>query len=188
MSNEESHSYVQLLEAISHGNERAFSTLYDLFATDLSRHILSKVNDKQVAEDILHDLFYTLWKNRSRLTEINSVPAYLYSSCRYMILAYYRKRDKSMISEIDLSNIDILADEIAIEDRLYYRYTLDIIATEIENLPEKCRQIFKLSRIDYLSNKEIAEKLSISESTVEKHINKAINRLRVISRPYLLFL
>jgi len=188
MSNEESHSYNQLLEAISDGNERAFSLFYDLFATELSRHILSKVNDHEVAEDILHDLFLSLWKNRSRLTEIKSVPAYLYSSCRYLILAFYRKRDRTNTMQLDLASIDALDDDIPIEDRLYYRYTLDIIESEIENLPTKCRQIFKMSRIEHLSNKDIAEKLSIAESTVEKHINKAISRLRKFSRPYLLFL
>src|SRR5690606_5378511 len=106
MSNEDSHSYNQLLEAISHGNERAFSIFYDLFATELTRHILSKVNDQEVAEDILHDLFLSLWKNKSRLTEIISVPAYLYSSCRYLILAYYRERDRTNRMQLDVTSID----------------------------------------------------------------------------------
>ncbi|WP_149524628.1 RNA polymerase sigma factor [Sphingobacterium hotanense] len=188
MSNEDSHSYNQLLEAISHGNERAFSIFYDLFATELTRHIFSKVNDQEVAEDILHDLFLSLWKNKSRLTEIISVPAYLYSSCRYLIIAYSRKKYSKPTLQLDISSLDILDEDVPLEDRLYYRYTLDLIEKEIENLPEKCREVFKLSRSEFLSNREIAQKLQISESTVEKHINKAIKRLRSLTQPYLLIL
>ncbi|MVZ63439.1 RNA polymerase sigma factor [Sphingobacterium humi] len=186
MQNKEAHSYLQLLDAISHGDERAFSTFYDIFASDLIKHILSKVQDQQIAEDILHDLFLSLWKNRERLPQIQSVPAYLYSSCRYLILAYYRKQQQENIQSLDLTNLDVIDEEITIEDRLYYRYTLDLIANEIEKLPEKCREVFRMSRFEFLSNKEIAEKLQISESTVEKHINKAISRLRIASKAFTL--
>ena len=74
--------------------------------------------------------------------------------------------------------MDFADETITIEDRLYYRYIIDIVSREIENLPEKCQEVFKLSREYYMSNKEIAQKLNISESTVEKHINKAIKHLR----------
>ncbi len=185
---EEAVSYQNLLLAISSGSERAFSILYDIFALDLTKHILSKTNDLHVAEDILHDLFYSLWKNRETLPSIKSLPAYLYSSCRYLILAYFRKKASNLALQIDISSLDILDEDVPLEDRLYYRYTLDLIEKEIENLPEKCREVFKLSRIEFLSNKEIAQKLQIAESTVEKHINKAIKRLRSLTQPYLLIL
>ena len=111
MQNKEDHSYLQLLDAISHGDERAFSTFYDIFASDLIKHILSKVQDQQIAEDILHDLFLSLWKNRERLPQIQSVPAYLYSSCRYLILAYYRKQQQENIQSLDLTNLDVIDEE-----------------------------------------------------------------------------
>jgi len=78
----------------------------------------------------------------------------------------------------DLEELEFEDETIGIEDRLYYRYVIDIVAKEVDNLPEKCKLVFKLSREYYLTNKEIADKLAISESTVEKHINKAIRQLR----------
>ncbi|MFZ4262508.1 RNA polymerase sigma factor [Sphingobacterium sp. HJSM2_6] len=174
--------YKDILLDVSSGNEKAFALLYDLFAEDLSKHILAKVGDMLTAEDILHDLFLSLWKNRKKLPEIKSLPAYLYSSCRYLILSYYRNKDKLSMSNLDIQNLDILNEDIPLEERMHYRYIIDIVNQEIENLPEKCREIFKLSRVDYLSNKEIAQRLAISESTIEKHINKAIKRLRLASK------
>ncbi|QBQ42619.1 RNA polymerase sigma factor [Sphingobacterium psychroaquaticum] len=179
-------NYRNLLDRVVKNDERAFSELYDLFARDLSKHIYAKVADFTVAEDILHDLFLSLWRNRNNLASITSLPAYLYSSCRYLIMAHFRKQ-LAKTDSIDFQELDILDETIAIEDRLHYRYLIDIVTNEIENLPEKCREVFKLSRSEYLSNKEIAEKMQISESTVEKHINKAIKRLRDVTGLFLLF-
>lgn len=175
-----------LLKRIVKEDKRAFSELYDLFSADLTKHIVLKVSDPQVAEDILHDLFLSLWRNRHNLLEIESLPAYLYSSCRYLILAHYRKELKRA-NPVDLEELDILDESVSLEDRMHYRYVIDMVANEIENLPEKCREVFKLSRTEYLSNKEIAARMAISESTVEKHINKAISRLRNITKKFLLF-
>lgn len=178
--------YQFLLKEIAKGNERAFSDLYDLFSEPLTKHILTKIANIEVAEDILHDLFLSLWRNRVNMIEIESLPAYLYSSCRYLIIAHYRKELKNQ-NPLDLEGLDVLDDSISLEDRLHYRYVIDMVTNEIENLPDKCRQVFKLSRNEYLSNKEIALELGISESTVEKHINKAISRLREVSKKMLLF-
>lgn len=174
--------YAKLLLGISEGNEKAFSELYDIFYPELTRHVLSKVNDQIIAEDILHDLFFSLWKNRENILEIKSVPAYLYSSVRYLILRYYRMKKVQEFNLSDLDDIEGVLDESSIEDRLYYRYILDEVQSEIENLPEKCKEVFKLSRENYLSIQEISEKLSISESTVKKHINRALRQLRSFTK------
>lgn len=178
--------YDRLLVGIAADDEKSFSQLYDLFCPSLTRHVLSKVSELTVAEDIVHDLFFALWKNRKNLLLIESLPAYLFSSCRYLVLAYYRKR--AVQEEYTPAFDRELPDpELPLEDRLYYRYILDMVEQEVENLPERCREVFRLSRNSFLTNKQIAEKLSISESTVENQINKAIKRLRAITGKYLHF-
>ncbi|MDM1295394.1 RNA polymerase sigma-70 factor [Sphingobacterium sp. N143] len=177
MKNSKSYQYQELLPLISQGDQRAFAVLYDLFAPDLISFIAKKISSAEVAEDILHDLFLSVWKNRGMIEQIESLPAYLFSSCRYLILAQYRKEMKLKITQ-DFEQLELPDETIAIEDKLYYRYIIDVVTKEIENLPEKCKAVFKLSREYYMSNKEIAQKLEISESTVEKHINKAIRHLR----------
>ncbi|PUV22118.1 MULTISPECIES: RNA polymerase sigma factor [Sphingobacterium] len=177
MKNTGSYHYQDLLPLVQQGDQRAFSALYDLFAPDLTSFIAKKISSREVAEDILHDLFISVWKNRALIEKIESLPAYLFSSCRYLVLAHYRKEMKLKITQ-NVEHLEFADQSINIEDRLYYRYIIDIVAKEVENLPHKCREVFKLSREYYMSNKEIAIKLEISESTVEKHINKAIRHLR----------
>lgn len=176
-------SYQHLIPDIANGNQHAFSKLYDLFYPSLLEHVVSKVNDIPVAEDILHDLFLSIWKNRQKLPEIESLPAYLYSSCRYLVIDHIRKSSQQQVYA-DLSDFDSADNEPALEERLYYRYLLDAVNKEIENLPEKCRQIFKLSREEHLSNKEIAAAMNVSESTVENQINKALKRIRAVRKHF----
>ena len=86
----ENQDYTQVLQQIAHGDKIAFSKLYDLFWSDMLNHLLTKVNDVQVAEDIIHDIFISLWKKKELITEIESVPAYLFSAARYKVFTYYR--------------------------------------------------------------------------------------------------
>jgi RNA polymerase sigma-70 factor (ECF subfamily) len=179
MDDLETKEYRQLLRQIAKGDQLAFAKLYDIFWPELLRHILGKISDAQAAEDIIHDLFVSLWNRRASILEIESIPAYLYSACRYMVFKHYRQHAVISRTDYEISD-DVVADERPLDERLYYRYLLDMVNKEIEKLPDKCKHIF--NRYSYLTNKEIAEKLAISESTVENHINKAIRRLRLVSK------
>lgn len=173
------------VQKLSAGEHSAFSELYDLYWTDLYRFVYYKVQNRQISEDILHDLFLSLWKNRERLQEINSLEAYLYSTCRYLIIAHYKKQKKLPYIEDEgvLSMVD--NKDAPLEDRLHFRYCLDQVYKEIENLPDKCQKVFRLSREKHLTNQEISKRMNISESTVENHINKALRRLKLATKQFL---
>ncbi|QBQ40572.1 RNA polymerase sigma-70 factor [Sphingobacterium psychroaquaticum] len=178
------HKYEHLVNRLSQGDHQAFEELYHIFYPDLAAHVLSKVNDDAVAQDILHDLFYSLWKNHEKIAQIQSLPAYLFTSCRYLVMAYFQKAyliDKQQ----NVEDLEIHSTQESIEDQLFNRHLLDIIQTEVENLPEKCRLIFKMSREDQKSIREIAQELNISESTVENQINKALKRIRTATKNFL---
>jgi len=123
MKNRKSYQYAELLPLIRQGDQQAFEVLYDLFSPDLTSFIAQKIAKTEIAEDILHDLFISVWKNREMIEEIESLPAYLFSSCRYLILAHYRKDIKLKIAH-DCLDIE-LQDETS------------IIAILLMSLPEK---------------------------------------------------
>lgn len=176
--------YSPLLARLSKGDHQAFEKLYHLFYPDLVAHVLSKVNDDAVAQDILHDLFYSLWKNHQRVGQIKSLPAYLFSSCRYLVMAHFQQAyllDKNQ----NIENLQQLASTESIEDQLFNRQLLDTISAEVENLPERCKLIFKMSREEHKTNKEIAKELNISESTVENQINKALKKIKSATKEFL---
>lgn len=179
-------SYSNLLADIAAGDHQAFSRFYDLFYPGLIQYVIPKVSDLSAAEDILHDLFLSVWKSRERIKEIESVSAYLFTACRYLVIEHCRKASIWDKNE-DFNDLDIQNKETPLEERLYYRYLLDIVNKEIENLPEKCKKIFKLSRNEFQTNKEIAEYMGISESTVENHINKALKRIRTVTKNRFIF-
>lgn len=140
MKNQKSYQYHELLPLIRQGDQRAFVVLYDLFTPDLIAFIAKKVASSEAAEDILHDLFMSVWKNREMIEQIESLPAYLFSSCRYLILAHYRKNLKLRVSSLKFDEIELEDETIAIEDKLYYRYIIDIVAKEVETFPKSAEK------------------------------------------------
>ncbi|WP_286847207.1 RNA polymerase sigma-70 factor [Proteiniphilum sp. UBA5463] len=138
------------------------------------------VGDASSAEDIVQDVFTECWMKRNSLDLSRSLKPYLYK------LTYNRSLDFLKLSDnkrVTISDRFSLSDEI-----MYSAFTLDEqlysdeIGKEISNcvaeLPDKCKQVFLLSRHDDLKNREIAEKLNISIKTVEKHISKALQTIR----------
>lgn len=176
-----------LINRLSQGEYSAFSELYDQYWASLYGFVNSKINNSEAAEDILHDLFLSLWKNRERLVEVESLEAYMYTSCRYLIIAFLRKEARTVQSD-DKAFVEIEDSQTPLEDRLHYRHVLDQLHSEVEKLPEKCRQVFRLSREQHLTNLEISQQLGVTESTVENHINKALRRLRVVAKHFMTFL
>lgn len=178
---------MELIDRLSRGEHSAFAELYDRYWPSLYTFIHSKINDQEVCEDLLHDLFLSLWKNKNKLTEIQSLEAYLYSSCRYLAIAYIRKASKFEFTTEE-NSLHIRDPQAPLEDVLHFRFVMDQVSSEIEKLPEKCREVFKLSRQKHLSNLEISKQLGVSESTVENHINKALKRLRLVAKHFMTFL
>ena len=171
---------------IAEGDRTAFDVLYNHFWKQIYQHVYAKTKNTEATEDILHDLFLSIWKNRSRLQEINNIESYLKTGARYLTYSYFNKSNAQPLVEID--KVDIVLDDAPIEDRLHYRYLLDLIQEEIQNLPDRCRIIFNESRINHKSINQIALEYGLSKSTVENQINKALKRLRLITKDLQIFL
>lgn len=135
------------------------------------------LNDIDLAKEIVHEAFLKLWEKRKEMDTSKSVKSYLYTSVYNRSLNYIRDNKKFDKTEgktelleraenWDASN-QMIAEEIQIK-----------INQTLENLPEKCRKIFMMSRYEELKYKEIAEKLNISIKTVETQMSKALKALR----------
>lgn len=170
----------ELWEAIQGNSERAFATLFHRYSTKIYSTAYSYIRDPVVCEQIVHDIFITLWSTRHTL-EIQSFKAYLTSAARYRV---YKHIAASKIYPIDYKE--------TMEERVYENYTSqnegynNLISKEMElevdsylaHLPQRCRQIFLMSRRELLSNEEIANELGISKRSVENQITFALRHLR----------
>ncbi|MFV0591887.1 MAG: RNA polymerase sigma-70 factor [Draconibacterium sp.] len=170
-----------LISGIKNGNEPAYRHLYSKYYIPLCHHAQKIVADKDLAEEVVQLMFLKLWENRTKFTITGSLHAYLYKAVINNSINFIKSKSARVRNHnVQLDN---LYDYIAIsQDNGYSIY----IATElkekieeaIDSLPEKCRQIFKISRYEGKSNEEIAGSLGLSKNTVQKQISIALQKLK----------
>ncbi|MGN6602311.1 MAG: RNA polymerase sigma-70 factor [Ginsengibacter sp.] len=174
----------ELLILLAANDEQAFTEIYNRFWKKLFVIANNRIKDTELAEDVVHDVFVSLWANRST-AKIQALENYLASATKYLVLAKIKKIERERLHKTTHPGASII--ELPIEDSLHYKHLLEIVKDEIENLPERCRLIFKYSRNEHMAVKEIAEHLNISSKTVENQINKALKQLRVATKTFLHF-
>ena len=150
--------------------EQFFQNNYNRFVLQAIRI----VKDGNKAEDIVQDCFIKLWDKRNEITFDSNALGYLYRMVRNKSIDYLRAyKPVANLEDSDIENASFLASDKVETEELQVR-----INNAIDALPEKCRQVFVLSRFENLSYKEIASQLDISPKTVENQISKALKQLR----------
>ncbi|MDR2118389.1 MAG: RNA polymerase sigma-70 factor [Tannerellaceae bacterium] len=172
---------MQFTELASHGRRKQelalFQSLFATYYQPLLAYTCKVVNDIQSAEDIVQDVFMSLWINRDTLDFTEPLGSYLYKAVYKRSLTYLNSR--RAIHEKDATAR--MHEEIVQydqQDSLLLKETFEEIRHFVETLPPQCKKAFKLSRFSHLKNREIAEVMQISEKTVEAHIGKALKELR----------
>ncbi len=164
---------ILLLKQIREGSEQAFRYLFEAYFTPLCRFVHLYLSEKEIIEELVLDIFVYIWENRDNLQIQLSFKAYLFQSARNKAFNVLRQEKKNVsINEIDSDALETNA--TSLEDEELYR----LIQEAVFALPEKCKEVFQLSRNENLSNQEIANKLNISVKTVEAQITKALKRIK----------
>lgn len=159
------------------GESSALDELFRRHYVDLCRTALRFVNNEQEAEDIVQNLFVALWEKRTgQGDEPGSVAAYLRRAVRNRSLNYLRDRKRIPIDDTDIPET-LAAKELA-DDELTQDELRDRIHKAIDTLPERCRLVFVMSKVEEMSHKEIAEAMEISPKTVENQMTRAYRFLR----------
>ena len=168
-------------------DEKSFEELFQKHFKGLCFFAQNYVKDFDMAKEIVQDSFINLWEKRQSIDVSKSVKTYLTTSIRNKCLNYLRDT-KKFNTEIILS--DVLFQEIDYEqsDKLIEKELNNKINNAIDDLPEKCKNIFVLNRFENLKYKEIADELDISIKTVETQMSKALKYLREQLKDYLIFL
>ncbi|MEZ4771795.1 MAG: RNA polymerase sigma-70 factor [Bacteroidia bacterium] len=187
MSNQSFHHLTdeELLQLSRKNQAEAFGVIYDRYWSRLYASAFLILEDTEACKDILQDVFIDFWNKRNQ-TEISHINAYLYQSVRFQVFKYLRKGN---ITQKHLSQINQIITSNPTEETVNFNEVNQSISNGMNLLPERCREVFYLSRFEHLSHGEIAEKMGISTKTVENQITKALRQLRmVVNHPALLLL
>ncbi len=181
----QSNKDVPLLVQISESDETAFRKLFDMYYQRLFHLALYYLKTKELAEEVVCDVFFIIWKRRNTLTEIKDIERYLYISVKNQALHYIRRSTQPDHDPMELYIVELIPDTDNPESNLFDSEYRNLIQKAVDSLPEKCREVFRLVLSDKLKNKEIAKLLDISEKTVEAHITNAYKRIAAfVSKKY----
>ena len=168
----------EILDGLKKNNISAFNTLYRSCSKPLYLYLLQKLKDPELCNDVLQDIFVNIWEKRESLNIEISLKSYLYQTARYKIIDIYRTNIKYQKYLAELADY-MITDASLITDRIDNRQRLQQIETVVNNMPEKMREIFILSRFEHQTTKDIAQKTNLSPQTVKNQISKALRLLRL---------
>jgi len=173
LSNSEQH----IIERIYSGDRSAFSYIYKEYFNALCTYALNYFEDKEDVKNIVQDVIISLWENRSKAKEIKTLRSYLFGSVHNQCLNYLKHK---RVVEKHQAEISFTLLELSLKTVDYLESSEEVngILQTIESLPEQTRNVFKMKRFEELSYKEIAEKLGISDRTVDTHMTKAMRLLK----------
>ncbi|MCU0361980.1 MAG: RNA polymerase sigma-70 factor [Bacteroidales bacterium] len=162
---------------IRNGDAAAFESLFRSSYVSLVRYGLTIIKDKDTAEEIVQDLFFRLWQERNKIRIESSLNGYLFRSVHNRCLHHieHLRVVERHAEEALYTNNETAAtpSELLIHKEMQSR-----IASVLEKLPERCGQIFCLSRFEGLKYSEIAERLAVSVKTVEANMGRALKEFR----------
>ena len=182
----------KIIAGIKRGDKAVFRELFDTYYTKLLLYAKSYVDNNKEAEDIVQDLFFHLWEKRKDIVIFSSVSAYFFRAVHNRCIQHlrhkkvvkgYEERHLFKIKEAEIlyrTSTDFSFSSVQIKE------IQSILDRVYDDLPEKTRQIFRLSRESSKSNKDIADALDMSVKNVEYYISKALRKFRFALRDYLI--
>lgn len=169
--------YEYWMENIRRGDKRAFEILFKKYYLSLTRFAWRYVKSKAISEDLVQELFTSLWEKREELNVNGSMRPYLYKSVRNLSLNHLKHQ--KVQNRYDSKWMDLKEfPEIQFEEKYREQQIRDAITKAVEELPTRSKMTYKLHRYDGLKYEEIAEVMGISVKTVESQMTRTLKILR----------
>jgi len=165
-----------LIFRLKNGEDEAYVFLVKTYNKLLFSYAISLTNDRAMAQDIVQDVFFGIWKDRKKLNTSYNLKNYLFKiTYNKFINQYHKNRAISSLERAYMESLNQIVDENNTE---LLKKKIELVKEGIANLPKKCKKTFLLSKKEGLTNIEIADYLDISIKTVEGHLTKAYQLLR----------
>ncbi|RJE72012.1 RNA polymerase sigma-70 factor [Reichenbachiella sp. MSK19-1] len=172
-----------LVTYIKEGDRAAFNIVFERYWEDLCHAAYKLLKDESSAKDVVQEVFFDFWSRREQ-HDIMSLSGFLYQAVRYQSLKQLRKLPSLDIYELRFQDI---LQENTTEEAIYLKQLGDRLEQQLGELPQKYRTVFEMSRVQNLSNKEIATKLQLSQRTVEWYLHTILKHLKTSLTGMVLF-
>lgn len=159
--------------------QEAFSEIYDRYWEQLYLYSIKRTNSKDVAFEITQEIFVSLWTKRNEIVFHTSLPGYLYAAARYQVIHYIKSSKLRADYLSDFTAFRRKQTDNSTEETLLLHELEKAVEKGLDGLPKRCQEIFRMSRQDHKTIKEISEQLNISHKTVENQLSFALKHLRV---------
>lgn len=169
----------QTIQELVSGNIAMYETVYKNYFKPLYVYAFTMLKDETHAEEIVQNLFLKIWERKEKINIETSLKAYLYKAVYFDCLNYIKHQKVKTNYEIHATHVMKNVKSELASHKVMYRNLEEKLRTALNELPEQCRTVFQLSRFEELKYREIAERLNISEKTVESHMSKALKQMRL---------
>jgi RNA polymerase sigma-70 factor (ECF subfamily) len=170
-------SDLELVTLLKEDDKAAFTEIYRRHWHLLYLHTRKLLADKDEAKDLVQEVFFTFWTKAKELDVRTNVKGYLYMTARNKVLNAIRSKKGNTFIELIAEEITAMDHTTVLE--IDERELAALIQAEIDQLPPKMKLVFELSRKEFLTHKEIAERLDMNEEAVKKQISRSIKTLRL---------
>jgi RNA polymerase sigma-70 factor (ECF subfamily) len=167
------------------GDQMALKVLYDRFSNKLFQLAFAIVRSKEMAEEVVEDVFIKVWKKRTQLGKIENFTFYLYVMTKNCSRDYLRKYGNKKNINLDEVALPFYRVDATPEDLMITEEAINQINKAINELPTKCRLIFKLVKEDGLKYREVAELLHLNIKTVENQVGIALKKIHGVVNKFL---
>jgi RNA polymerase sigma-70 factor (family 1) len=167
----------KLVSMLYEGSDTAFAEIYRRYWHDLYVLAYRKTTSKETAEELVQELFADIWSRRFTI-QITSLRAFLFASLKYSIIDWIDKKASHQKFDVYHQAFGQTADQNT-EENIEYQDLEENTYLLLRDFPEKTREIFVMSRMEHLSNAEIADRINLSEKAIEYHLGKVLAKLKV---------
>jgi RNA polymerase sigma-70 factor (ECF subfamily) len=172
-----------LFARMAAGDEAAFTTIFFYYTAQVRPFIVSLTRSESAAEEIVQEVFLSLWLNRAKLPEVDNYRAYILTASNNRVYSWLRKRARELRLQTPIGGLapdkeDLPDPDSSPAEAVDLKESIAIIEDAVESLPPQKKLIWRLSRGEGLSHEEIAARLGLSKNTVKNHLVAAIRLIR----------
>lgn len=179
----------ELIRQLKKGSQKAFNEIYNLYSAGLYAYCVQYTKSREDAEEIVHDVFLKIWLNRNMIIQEDTLRSFIFKIAKNQLINAYRSRLNSFVFE---EYVNYYNDEKLSVNDTHHTIEFDdfvrILEKVMGTLINTQKEVIKYCKIDQLSNKETAEKLSLKEQTVKNQLSAGLKILREGLQKYLIWI